>query len=83
MGPGPFQCRSTLFLWLLLLFLHHVKRAHLIKHEVSGEPKKKASINGSLRIGLMSLDGYCAATVGGRQQRWMKKIKRVGRKQKR
>lgn len=62
-GPGPFQRRSTRF-----LFLHAVKRAHLIKHEVSGEPQKKASINGSLRIYLMSLDGYCAVTAGGRQQ---------------
>lgn len=63
-GPGPFQHRSTRF-----LFLCPVKRAHLIKHEVSGELKKKASINGSLRIYLMN----CAATASGRQQRWIKK----------
>lgn len=38
-----------------------------------GSRRKKASINGTLRIYLMSLDGYCAATAGVRQQQWIKK----------
>lgn len=40
-----------------------------------GSRRKKASINGALRIYLMSLDGYCAATAGVRQQQWIKKKK--------
>lgn len=70
-GSEPFQCPSTRF-FFFVFFFHPVKRAHLIKHEVSGELKKKASINGTLRIYLMSLDGYCVATAGVRQQQWIK-----------